>query len=187
MPSERLRTEKPKRDQLGKQRELQMSKERGRPATFDLRKRKQFARLIRRHGVRGAREVSKIPVSQHTLTKVAKEFGISLLAGRRPSDPSSMPRPKFSSAQKAQLEEILSRGPVAAGYRSDQWTGRRITDVVQKMFSIKCHPIHLKGLLRKFGVRFAEPQPFQARARMSVVQTPEEHPSTVAVKPLRAA
>ena len=164
-----------------------MSKVRGRPATFDLRARKHFARLIQQHGVRGARAVSKIPVSQHTLTKIAREFGISLPAGRRPSDPSSIPRPRFSIAQKARLGEVLSRGATAVGYRSDQWTGRRITDVIHRTFGIKCHPVHLKGLLRKFGFRFVERQVLQMHAGESIARISEENPSTATVRISRAA
>ena len=160
-----------------------MIRERGRPATFDSRTRKYFARLIQRHGVRGARTASKVPVSQHTLTKVAREFGIPLLTGRRPSDPSSVPRPKFTSAQKEQLQGILAAGPIAAGYRSDRWTCRRITDVVHRSFGIKCHPIHLRGVLPEFGFRFVERQIPQMRSGESVAQIPVQHSRTAETRP----
>jgi hypothetical protein len=57
---------------------------RGRPPTFTSGDRRYFADLIRLHGARKASEVSKKPVSAHTLLKVAREFEIELKSGRRP-------------------------------------------------------------------------------------------------------
>ena len=164
-----------------------MADKRGRPATFDLRTRKYFARLIQRHGVRGTREVSKVPVSQHTLTKVAREFDIQLLAGRRPSDPALLPNPKLNNLQKARLEQILSRGPIAAGYRADRWSYRRITDLVHKLFGIKCHAIHLQGLLKGLSPHLNERRVLQMRFGKSVRQIPEESAATAEMPRLKVA
>ena len=142
-----------------------MGKKRGRPPTFDVLTRKYFASLIERHGLRGACEASKIPVSPATMAKVVKEFGIRLLAGRRPSDPCQVPRQKLSKVQQEQLAEILALGPLAAGYRTDRWTCRRIADVIQKTFQVKCHPIHLKPMLRKLGLSLVERPAITLRVR----------------------
>ena len=164
-----------------------MSKTRGRPPTFTRRTKKYFARLIQRHGVRGAREASKIPVSQSTLTKVAKEFGIRLQVGRRRFDATKVPEPRLSDAQKEQLGQILSCGASAAGYRSDQWTCRRIADIVQRSFGVKCHVIHLKSLLSKLGFRLVERHMFLMHADKFVARAPVDDSLSAASRPLKAA
>ncbi len=60
------------------------NKKRGRPFTFQVHRREQFAELIRQHGARRAGELSEIPISIATLLKIAREFGIELKKGRRP-------------------------------------------------------------------------------------------------------
>ena len=62
----------------------QVPRSRGRPPTFSPRDRQQFAELLRIHGLRGAREVSTVPISIDTLLKIAREFNIALKKGRRP-------------------------------------------------------------------------------------------------------
>jgi transposase len=131
-------------------------KKRGRPTTFSPRTRKYFARLIGQHGVSGACRNSAIPVSRATLLKVAKEFDIRLRVGRRHAVDNQISPPKFTAFQKVQIEQILARGPIASGYRSDRWTCRRITEVVRRSFGLECHAIHLKQILSKLGIRVVE-------------------------------
>jgi len=57
---------------------------RGRPVTYEFRDRRHFAELIRQYGARGARKKSANVVCNHTLLKIAREFGIELKKGRRP-------------------------------------------------------------------------------------------------------
>ncbi len=56
---------------------------RGRPYTFLPADRKYLAELIREHGIAGAQRQTGIPISDHTLGKIAHEFGIVLPRGRR--------------------------------------------------------------------------------------------------------
>ena len=56
----------------------------GRPLTFSIAQRAEFAEMIREHGARGTCERSAIPISLHTLLKIAHEFQIPLKKGRRP-------------------------------------------------------------------------------------------------------
>lgn len=56
---------------------------RGRPPTFTQEDRQYLAGLIRKHGIRGARQRANISVCQQTLSKIAREFNISLKPGRR--------------------------------------------------------------------------------------------------------
>lgn len=57
---------------------------RGRPPTFLQRDRKYLAKLIREHGIAGARRVAKFPICQQTLIKIARDFEIVIRKGRRP-------------------------------------------------------------------------------------------------------
>ena len=63
---------------------MQGKMKRGRPITFSRDDREYLAELIREYGIRGARRNSAISVSQATVAKVAREFGIRLSKGRRP-------------------------------------------------------------------------------------------------------
>jgi transposase len=47
---------------------------------------------------------------------------------------------KLSDSQKSELVEILMRGPLASGFRTDLWTCRRVAEVVQKRFGVSYHP-----------------------------------------------
>jgi hypothetical protein len=46
--------------------------------------RKRLARLIRKHGIAGARLKAKVSISSGTLLRIAREFEINLPKGRRP-------------------------------------------------------------------------------------------------------
>lgn len=63
----------------------------GRPVTYRLNDRQQFAELIRQFGARGAREKLARRVCMGTLLKIASEFGIELKRGRRPFTLASEP------------------------------------------------------------------------------------------------
>ena len=57
---------------------------RGRPRKFQMDDRHKLADAIREHGIRGARRVLEISVSQQTLMNIAREFNIALKKGKRP-------------------------------------------------------------------------------------------------------
>lgn len=60
-----------------------MQPRRGRPPTFEEPARREFAELIRQHGIRGTKAVSMIPICETTLIRIAREFHIELKPGRR--------------------------------------------------------------------------------------------------------
>lgn len=63
---------------------MQSERKRGRPVTFSRDDREYLAELIREHGIRGARREAKMSISQNTMVKIAREFGIRLTKGKRP-------------------------------------------------------------------------------------------------------
>lgn len=53
----------------------------------------------------------------------------------------------LSSAQKRKLIRILLRGPIAAGYKTDLWTLKRIARIIRQQFGISYHPGHVWKIL----------------------------------------
>ena len=56
----------------------------GRPPTFLPADREYLADLIRENGIAGTQRKAKMPISNGTLIKIAREFGIVLPKGKRP-------------------------------------------------------------------------------------------------------
>jgi transposase len=76
--------------------------------------------------------------------------------------PQPGPQPKLSSSQKKRLVKILVRGPLAAGYRTDLWTCRRVAEVILETFGVSYHPDHVGRILHALSY---SPQKPQRRAR----------------------
>ena len=66
--------------------------------------------------------------------------------------------PRLSAKQKRQLERYLLEGPLAAGYKTDLWTLRRIARLIKKHFHIKYHPGHVWKILRALGWSCQKPE-----------------------------
>lgn len=86
------------------------------------------------------------------------EGGITALAPR-PRKPRSR---RLSDEQCERLCDIITAGPLAAGFDTDLWTCRRIAEVVRREFGISYHPDHLGRILHTLGF---SPQKPQRRAR----------------------
>jgi len=72
--------------------------------------------------------------------------------------------PKLSSSQKEELQRVLRRGPVAAGYRTDLWTLRRVAEVIQRRFGVHYELASVWCMLEKLGWSCQKPER-QARER----------------------
>ena len=90
--------------------------------------------------------------------KAFQQGGLAALAPKR--HPGR--RSKLSLAQRQRLREIMVRGPLSAGFRTDLWTCRRVAEVVRREFGIAYHPDHLGRILHDLGF---SPQKPQRRAR----------------------
>jgi len=80
--------------------------------------------------------------------------GKEALAAKPPAVRSS----KLDDAHKSELVEILVRGPLASGFRTDLWTCRRVAEVVQKRFGVSYHPDHLGRILHDLGFTPQKPE-----------------------------
>jgi transposase len=76
--------------------------------------------------------------------------------------PSAGRPPKLSKAQMKTLARILVEGAQAAGFSSDLWTGKRVTQVICGKFKVDYHPHHVLKILRQLTLT---PQKPQRRAR----------------------
>ena len=65
---------------------------------------------------------------------------------------------KLSIADREQLEQILIKGPRAAGYSNELWTCRRVAEVILDRFSIEYHVAHVARLLHALGWSPQKPQ-----------------------------
>jgi transposase len=83
-----------------------------------------------------------------------EDGGVKALAAKPHPGPTS----KLSAKQKDQLVGHLKAGPLAAGYRTDLWTCRRVAEVVRKKFRITYHADHLGRILHDLGFTPQKPQ-----------------------------
>ena len=74
------------------------------------------------------------------------------------SKPQYVPRCRLSDEQKAQLVEVLLRGPLAAGYVTDLWTCARVAQVIQQKFGVTYHADHVGRLLHALGFTPQKPR-----------------------------
>ena len=66
--------------------------------------------------------------------------------------------PKLSVAQKERLAEILLKGAMASGYRTELWTTQRIAEVIEKNFGIRYHRDHVGRLLGQMRWSHQKPE-----------------------------
>lgn len=65
---------------------------------------------------------------------------------------------RLNAEQKEQLKEILLKGARAAGYETELWTLRRITEVIERNFGEKYHVGHVWKILRGMGWTAQKPE-----------------------------
>ena len=65
---------------------------------------------------------------------------------------------RLSSAQKQELAAIVRAGPLAAGFRTNLWTCRRVAEVIEQRFGVEYHPDHVGRLLHALGFTQQKPQ-----------------------------
>jgi transposase len=65
--------------------------------------------------------------------------------------------PRMSHEQRAQFPTFLLLGAEASGYRGNVWTGRRVAEVIKRVFGISYHQDHCSRLLRQIGWSVQKP------------------------------
>jgi transposase len=77
--------------------------------------------------------------------------------GLRPQPTPGRP-PKLSTSQEKRLTTVLLKGPLAAGYRTDLWTLKRVAQMIRKQFGVAYHPCHVWKLLTSLGWSCQKPE-----------------------------
>jgi transposase len=63
--------------------------------------------------------------------------------------PASGAKRRLSDAQLAELEQLLLQGAPAHGFPNELWTAARVALLIQRHFSVRYHPEHVRSLLRR--------------------------------------
>jgi len=104
------------------------------------------------------RALNVSPSSVRRWKKIVQRDGLDGL----PTKPVAGRPPKLSKQRKKTLVRILLKGARAAGFPSDLWTGKRVTQVIRRKFKVDYHPHHVLKILRQLDLT---PQKPQRRAR----------------------
>ncbi len=59
--------------------------------------------------------------------------------------------PRLGTSNRARLPEVLAQGAPAFGYRGEIWNGRRVAQVIKRVFGVSYHPDHCSRLLQQMG------------------------------------
>jgi transposase len=103
---------------------------------------------------RAAPEIaSRLAVSTETIYAWRAAFLVqrwnSLVRRTSPGRP-----PKLTQAQRAQLKELISAGPQAAGYQTGCWNTALIQDLIARVFGRMYNVHYLSELLRNLGFSY---------------------------------
>jgi transposase len=106
----------------------------------------------------GIREVSRLVGASASSVKRWKDaLAESGLVALQPK-PSLGREAYLSEMDRKRLLEILQRGPVAAGYDSEQWTCPRVCEVIEHYFGVQYHVDHVWRLLHALGWTCQKPE-----------------------------
>lgn len=67
-------------------------------------------------------------------------------------------KPRLNKAQRVRLVKLLQKGPVAAGFLSQLWTGPRVAELIEREFGVTYHANYLPALLRSLGMTVQRPK-----------------------------
>jgi transposase len=66
--------------------------------------------------------------------------------------------PRLTPAQKQELAQVVRAGPLAAGFRTNLWTCRRVRRVIRERFGVQYHRDHVGRVLHALGFTQQKPQ-----------------------------
>ena len=113
-----------------------------------------------------ARKYDVNPSSVCRWNKALKKKGLNGVKRRKAPGAKS----KLSNEQQHKLREIILKGAVAYGYKTDLWTLRRVAEVIQKEFKISYHFRSLSDVLHRIGLSPQKPRRRAAERNLTAVQ-----------------
>jgi len=129
----------------------------------DLEVRRRIAADLLRDGKSPAEVAQLLGVHVSSTKRWVRALQRDGLAGLS-AKPHPGPRPKLSENQRHELCDSLVEGAKAAGYSTDLWTCRRVTELIHERFGVTYHFNHVGRLLHDLGFSPQQPQR-RARAR----------------------
>ena len=120
------------------------------------RRRRQAIRLLQA-GKNLSAVARALSVSVSSVFRWAQTYQRKGPQGLRPQPTPGRP-PKLSQSQKRTLVQVLLKGPLAAGYRTDLWTLQRVAEVIDDQFGVQYHPCHVWKLLGSLGWSCQKPE-----------------------------
>jgi len=102
-----------------------------------------------------ARAVSASVSSAHRWWQAYRKHGIKGLSSR----PVKGRNPKLSKPEQEELLQLLSKGSLAFGYKTDLWTLKRICKLIKKQFGVSYHPGHVWKILINLNWSWQKPEP----------------------------
>jgi transposase len=130
---------------------------RPRGSAKELETRRLLAAKLLQEG-KGVREVGRLvgaaPSSVSRWKQELDKGGLEALKAKpHPGRPA-----RLSMEQKKQLEQVLLKGPLAAGFATDLWTLARVAKVIEREFGVRYHPGHVWYILRDMGWSCQKPE-----------------------------
>lgn len=124
---------------------------------YQLQKRREYAIRLLQSGESlsaVARAVSAAPSSVLRWQRTYQRHGWrGLQAQSIPGRP-----PRLSPVQKKKLEQVLLAGPLAAGFKTDFWTLKRIAQMIKRLFGVAYHPSHVWKILNDLDWSCQKPE-----------------------------
>jgi transposase len=123
----------------------------------DLEQRRMRAMALWDQGWSQADIARRLGVTQGAVSQWKKRYqrdGPEALA----ATPHPGPQPKLSDQQRKQLVRLLLKGATAHGYRSELWTLKRVTELIQKRFGVQYDPSGVWHVLRNIGWSCQKPE-----------------------------
>jgi len=103
--------------------------------------------------------------------RAATQGGSEALAAK----PNRGRSPKLSLLQKQELAQIVRAGPLAAGFRTNLWTCRRVAEMIHQRFGVLYHRDHVGRVLHALGFTQQKPQRRAAQRDEEVIEQWRKH------------
>ena len=113
------------------------------------RRRRQAARLLQK-GVSEAEVARRVGVHRQSVNRWGQQLAEGGVAALKRAPRTSRP-PQLSPDDLRRIEQGLTRGPEALGYRTSLWTAWRVADLIERESGVKYSTVHAWRVLRALG------------------------------------
>lgn len=120
---------------------------------------------------RRAEGVRLLEEKQKSQAEIARALGISEAAVSRwkkkldtegpqalKPHPASGRPPKLDAQQRQELDQKLRAGALAAGFPTEQWTQKRVRQVIEQDYGVRYHPNSVSRVLAAMGWSVQKPE-----------------------------